>query len=332
MRPGVDVETDLMRFLLLLCAFAASVQAQEPAAQDPAHFLIETITVETSRKAAAGIIEAETLLEEGETYTEDDLRQAVSRVHRLPFVLDASFSLRKGSERGAYELVIQAHAARWFFFDRSVHFARFDELYTLGDFGDDDTFSGSHSGLIGGRLFVGRYGVLYGTAGFQRDLASDADGYQIGYTHYDLFGRGVVADLSIATHGCCSTQVLPFGIDPHLSSWDWSDGDQASLNVAVPLSRNRSLHLGWTERHGGASDHREVLAPFSSDQEDFIFDGDQDSRQLKSHLGPRHQRRSHPSEPRHDPLGRPGVRCLPDPQRARGPVRPGPGRLPGAGG
>ena len=284
MRPGVDVETDVTRFLrfLLLCSFAASVQAQEPAALEPASFLIETITVETSRPKAAGIIESETLLKEGGTYTEDDLRRAVARVHRLPFVLDANFSLRKGSERGAYELVIQANTARWFFFDRTVHFASFDQLYTLGEFGDSNTTSWSHSGLVGGRLFPGRSGVLYGSLGFQNDLASDASGYQLGYTQYNLLGRGIVADLSFARHDCCSTAVLPFGIDPQLTSWDWFDDEQASLGLAVPLAPHRSVQLGWTERRGQANSRRQVLLPFPDQVEDAVFDGDQSSRHLEA--------------------------------------------------
>lgn len=285
MRPGVDVErTDVMRFFrfLLLCAFAASARAEEPPVPEPARFLIETITVETPRKNAAGIIESETLLKEGGTYTEDDLRRAVARVHRLPFVLDASFSLRKGSERGSYELVIQAQTARWFFFDRSVHLVSFDQLYALGDIGDDDTFSTAHSGLVGGRVFVGRSGVAYASWGFQNDLGSDATGIQAGYTHYDLFDRGVVADVSVARHDCCSTEVLPFGIDPELSSWDWSTDDQLAVKVAVPLALHRSLQVGWTERRGTASSRRRVLEPVWNTVYDDVIEGEQDSRNLEA--------------------------------------------------
>ncbi|MEA2560047.1 MAG: outer membrane protein insertion porin family [Acidobacteriota bacterium] len=268
---------------MLLCSLTASADfPDEPVAVEPASFRIETITVETSRKASAGIIESETLLEEGGTYSEDDLRRAVARVHRLPFVLDATFSLRKGSERGAYELVIQANTARWFFFDRGIHIARFNQLYTLGEFGDDDTLSGSHSGLIGGRLFTGRSGVLYGSWGFQNDLASDASGAQIGYTQYNLLGRGIIADLSYARHGCCSTDVLPFGIDPRLSSWDWFDDEQASLKLAIPLAPHRSLQLGWTERSGQADDRRQVIEPVVGSVIDDVLGGEQDSRHLEA--------------------------------------------------
>jgi hypothetical protein len=272
----------MLLWSLTVSAAIPTAIPEEPLAAEPASFRIETITVETSRKASAGIIESETLLQEGGTYSEDDLRRAVARVHRLPFVLDATFSLRKGSERGAYELVIQANTARWFFFDRGIHIARFDQLYTLGEFGDNDTLSGSHSGLIGGRIFTGRSGVLYGSLGFQRDLASDADGTTIGYTQYNLLGRGIVADLSYARHDCCSTDVLPFGIDPQLSSWDWEDDEQASLKLAIPLAPHRSLQLGWTERSGRADDHRQVLEPIFGSVNDDVLGGEQDSRHLQA--------------------------------------------------
>ncbi|HVG06533.1 MAG TPA: hypothetical protein VNM67_02435 [Thermoanaerobaculia bacterium] len=282
MRP-VRFPSMLAGALMLLWALAVSADfPEEPVAVEPASFRIETITVETPRKASAGIIESETLLREGGTYSEDDLRRAVARVHRLPFVLDATFSLRKGSERGAYELVIQANTARWFFFDRSIHFAQFDQIYTLAEFGDGNESAWSHSGLIGGRMFTGRSGVVYGSLGFQNDLASSANGYQIGYTQYNLFGRGIVADFSYARHDCCSTDVLPFGIDPQLSSWDWEDDEQASLKLAVPLAPHRSLQLGWTERSGRADDHRQVLEPFWGTVHDDVFDGIQDSRHLEA--------------------------------------------------
>jgi hypothetical protein len=197
-------------------------------------------------------------------------------------VLDANFSLRKGSERGTYELVIQANTARWFFFDRSLHFAQFDQIYTLGDLSDGNESAWSQSGLIGGRMFTGRSGVLYLSLGSQRDLASDATGTQVGYTHYNLFGRGIVADLSYARHDCCSTDVLPFGIDPQLSSWDWEDDEQASLKLAIPLAPHRSLQLGWTERSGRADDHMQVLEPVWGTVHDDVLDGIQDSRHLEA--------------------------------------------------
>lgn len=268
--------------LMHACAFAAGAQ-EEPPAEVPAEvarFLIETITVETDRTASAGIIESETLLNEGETYTEDDLRQAVARVHRLPFVLGADFSLRKGTERGAYELVIQTYTARWFFYDRRVHIARFDEAYALGGYANRDGYATGHSAAIGGRLFVGRSGVLYGAFGLHEDIVSDGNdsGAHLGYTQYDLFGRGIVASLTYG--GCCDNEVLPFGIDPNLTSWQWHEGRQYGLNVAVPLSANRSVQVGWTESRGTAWNRRSILDPYGDEIFVDVQDGDQSSRHL----------------------------------------------------
>jgi hypothetical protein len=270
--------------VLLLLVGPASAQPPAPAPlEDTAHFLIETITVETDREASAHIVKAETLLKEGETYTEDDLRQAIARVHRLPFVLDATFSLRKGSERGTYELVVEAHTARWFFFDRGLQYTSFDRAYALeGNFLSSSHYAVSQTGLVGGRLFVGRSGVLYTSLGFHQDLVSDGLGIELGYTRYDLFGLGIVADASYSTNHCCTTEVLPFGISPNLQVWDWKRDEQATLSLAAPLSRNRSLQFVWTERWGDAGDHRALLFEDSPSFffPELILGGDQRSRQM----------------------------------------------------
>lgn len=269
-------------FFAVLLTLVSPGSAQQTPPDDTARFLIQTITVETDREASAGIIKAETLLKEGETYTEDDLRQAIARIHRLPFVLDASFSLRKGSERGTYELVVEAHTARWFFFDRGLQYTSFGKAYALeGNFLSSSHYAVSQTGLIGGRLFTGRSGVLYGSVGFHQDLVSDGLGIELGYTQYDLFGLGIVADGSYSTNHCCTTEVLPFGISPNLQVWDWKRDERAALSLAVPLSRNRSLQFAWTERWGEAGNHRALLFEDSS----FFFGeqilgGDQRSRQM----------------------------------------------------
>lgn len=267
---------------LLACAHPAAAQEEPPAETvEAARFLIETITVETDREASAGIIESETLLEEGETYTEDDLRQAVARVHRLPFVLGADFSLRKGSERGAYELVIRAYTARWFFYDRRVRISRFDEAFALGGaYSNREGYATSQTGVIGGRLFVGRSGMLYGSLGFHEDLVSDDSGIHLGYTQYDLFGRGIVASLTYGV--CCDSEVLPFGIDPNLTTWQWNDSEQYGLSLSIPLSANRSIQAGWTETRGTASNRRSVLDPFGSLSNFGVAEGDQSSRRLEA--------------------------------------------------
>jgi hypothetical protein len=190
----------LLGAILLLTALAAGAQ------EEPPRFLLEKITVEGVREAAVRIVKAETLLRAGESYSEAELGQAVARVHRLPFVLDADFSLHKGSTRGAYELLIQVAEARRFFFEHTVGIYVFDEPLNLDDiFVRGDRTSIVLPGLIGYRQFIGRSGMVFAA------LDSE-EGAQVGFTRYNLFGKGVVA--SVGYSGlfqslCCASEVVP---------------------------------------------------------------------------------------------------------------------------
>lgn len=244
-------------FGALLLLAAASVRAEEPPAE-PQQLLIEKISVEGARPAAARIIKAETLLREGRAYTEDELRQAVYRINRLPFVLGATFALRKGSERGAYELVIQAEPARWFFFDHSIRPYFFNQPTDIDGFiGNGESFILSLPGLIGARLFTGRSGVLFASLDTE-------EGVHAGYTHYNLFGRGVVAGASYSTNAlCCAREAVPYGLDPGFTTWGWDDSDKVSLFAAVPLRTSQSLQMGWSRTSGDGSTRQEILQDFS---------------------------------------------------------------------
>jgi len=264
------LRTRTLRAVALLLLAALPVRAQEAAPQEPARFLIETITVEGTKAAAANIIQAETLLERGKTYTEDQLRQAVYRVHRLPFVLDASFALRKGSRRGAYKLVIDVQTARWFFFDDWIRAFRFNQPLDLEDsFRTDESMKSSLDlgGLVGARLFVGRSSVLFAA------LDSE-EGAQIGFTRYDLFHRGILASAGYSRDACCVREVLPLTLDPDFASWSFSTSEKLSLGLSVPLGGPQSLQFSASERTGDRGIRREVLpAPGSALGNDRFFDG-----------------------------------------------------------
>jgi hypothetical protein len=249
----VRTRTLLGTAMLLLAAIPAG--AQEEALQEPARFLIETITVAGPKAAAANIVRAETLLEAGKTYSEDQLRQAVYRVHRLPFVLDATFALRKGSTRGAYELVIDVQTARWFFFDHWLRTYRFAEPLDLEDaFRTDRTMRSSFDlgGLAGARLFVGRSGVLFAA------LDSE-EGAQIGFTRYDLFHRGILASAGYSRDVCCVREVLPLALDPTFSFWSFDRSHKASLGLAIPLGGPQSVQISLSERRGDVAGRGSIL-------------------------------------------------------------------------
>lgn len=244
----------------VLLLLAASAGADEERLE-PARFLIETITVEGPRQAAANIVRAETLLQEGRSYTEGELRQAVNRVQRLPFVLYATFALRKGSERGAYELAIEVQTARWFFFDQWNRGFYLQEPLGVnpvapGLFGERSSYQDFETGLgglLGARLFVGRSGVVFAALNLEQ-------GAQIGFTQYDLFHRGILISASFSQGG--PTEVLPLALDPTFAAWDFWDSTRLSLGTSIPLGGRQSVQVSLSERQGEASSRNSVLTPF----------------------------------------------------------------------
>jgi hypothetical protein len=175
-------------------AAMAAMPAATAGAEPVPSFLLEKITVTGNRRpASARIVVAESLLKEGQSYTEDDLRIAIRRIKRLPFIIEASFALRKGSERGRYELVVTVEETRPIFADIEKQQdvgGRFPIVSDLPfsqpnvDFGGDS--------LLGFREFVGSTGLAFATVGNAHSLS------QLGYTRYDLFGDGSFASVALA--------------------------------------------------------------------------------------------------------------------------------------
>jgi hypothetical protein len=250
--------------LLLLAALPALAQEEAPLSE-PARFLIETITVEGPKEAAANIVRAETLLRPGESYSEEQLRQAVYRIHHLPFVLDASFALRKGSRRGAYELVISVQPARWFFFDHQIRAFEFGEPLNLEEsLGNDSAVNAD--GLVGARLFVGRSGVAF--------VSLDSDeGVQLGFTQYDLLHRGIIASAGYSRNLCCLTEVLPLALDPSFASWEFDNSSKVSLGLSIPLAEAQSFQVSVSERTGNAQTRRNILLSSSRPEPTFFIGG-----------------------------------------------------------
>jgi len=151
-------------------------------ASTPPSFPIETIVVEGARYTGRDILLASARLREGQTYTEQELRQAIGHIKHLAFVRDAQFSLRRGSARGLYALVIRIEENSLFFFEGAFEWSGYP---SLGDFNRSDSYS---AGL---RTFLGRGGMLYG---FVVPL-NDLNRYHLGFSHFNLFGQGIYLDL-----------------------------------------------------------------------------------------------------------------------------------------
>jgi outer membrane protein assembly factor BamA len=191
--------------LSLILAAPIAVTADEP------RFLITRITVDGVRYASEDIVVAESRLRGGRSYSEAELRDAVARVERLPFILRAEFRLTKAPERGRYILVITAVEPKLLFFSAQSRAIVFDQLIPVpnppgGPPGPPTEFRRQRAihrtdvMTAGGRWFVGRKGVAHiastRSALDDEDRYSHADRFSAGYTHYDLFGtRASVAYL-----------------------------------------------------------------------------------------------------------------------------------------
>ncbi len=207
-------------------------QDRRPAAEAP-RFYVERVAVEGTRHASSEVILSESWLEEGIAYTETELIQAMDRVQRLPFVLDAGFSLGKGSERGRYSLLIMVEEVERFFFGSDLGYTTFgDSLESASAQGDELTDSLS----VGMRVFAGQ-GVFFAAAGNGEDL-------QAGYERYRLFGRPLLLRLAYAREGCCTADLQELGLDPGAAVWRLADeADRFEVTIGVPIAANHSLRV-----------------------------------------------------------------------------------------
>ncbi len=202
----------------------------------PVSFVIEKITVEGVRGGSTKIVVSETLLNPGSAYTEAQLREALQRVERLPFVVEAEFSLRRGSERGRYELVITVAQTWPVFFGGTLDLTRRGSAYELSE-----GFWEGGAVIEGGvRAFLGGQSEVTGTLQLVSPLTewygAEQDSnfaFDLAYRHHDLFGRHLVGTLFLR-------EPVSLG----------SPDREAGASLAVPLSRvsalNLDLDVGWT--------------------------------------------------------------------------------------
>jgi hypothetical protein len=236
------------RFRLLLLVLFALLAAAPAAAQEAPRFLIEKITVAGNRRpASARIVVSESLLKEGQTYGEDELRTAIHRIKRLPFVIDADFALKKGSERGRYELVVTVEETRPLFADIEVQgdLAERPVIPNLPQ--ASRRFDFSNNAALGVREFLGSEGLVFASIGSSNGLV------QVGYTRYDLFGRGSFASFALA-------------YDPENRAFT------PSLSAGVPLTVNQSLRAtaSWLKSSFRSGGVREELTQRSG-QLDWLY-------------------------------------------------------------
>jgi hypothetical protein len=220
-------------FVILIVAIAIPTVAQDaPPDAATAAFFIERIEVRNARRVSADVVIAESRLREGQQYTEQQLRDASTRLSRLPFLLSVDFALEKGSERGRHVLVLNIVETKPFFYLLDLRPIFSDDGYPdnahvdySGHLGAGDT-----SGVLGFRWFVGRRGAFHAGVTSQddnRNYTPDYTAITAGYTQYDILGTRAFATLNLKRpiEGYGKGAVVP------------------ELVVGLPLSPNQTLTL-----------------------------------------------------------------------------------------
>jgi len=186
----------------MLTAFALTSIALLAFAQEktPDRVLIERIEVRNAHHVSTRVIIDETTLREGKEYSEEDVRVAVARVNRLPFVVSADFALEKGTQEPGRVLIINVTEMRRLSFLVDARGLLGDTIRRTLDYDFDRP--GESNDAASARWFAGDRGMLHFNMAVRRGRQSFTARYtawEIGYTRYDLFGTGAFATVNIRT-------------------------------------------------------------------------------------------------------------------------------------
>jgi hypothetical protein len=226
---------------LLVAAFAAPL-----AAGDVPSFLIESFQVTGGSRAADRIVIAESRLVAGQTYDETQLRDAMARIQRLPFIVSTNFRLAKGTAPGTYVLVIAIRRMSALFIDAeqtstwSPTFAGFEAA--PGGFRTVEVVRrfDDRRLVAGFRTFAGANNVIAGTA---ERVSYRNDRYTLTFSSYDLFGtRASITALA----SYLSDPGANRSGDPSARN-DWHHRDDLTWEVVgvIPVTGADSLRVSW---------------------------------------------------------------------------------------
>jgi hypothetical protein len=215
----------------LLVAVMMGLLASAAAAQEP-RFFIQSIAVDGLRYASETVVVTESHLRVGNEYSESDLRDAIARITRLPFVFDASFALEKGSVRDTYVLRILLRENKPLFGSIDWSHSRISGLED-----EEGTRLTERHVVVGGRWFVGGNGLIHGTVEPSREQ------FSLGYVRYRLLGTGASVAATVGYEQRDAPQA-----NAQAERFTRTDDLTFNVTLAAPLGGNHSVRMSWDRK------------------------------------------------------------------------------------
>jgi hypothetical protein len=220
---------------------------------------IQRIEVRGAQRVPARIVVDETLLREGRDYSADDVRNAVARVRRLPFIADAGYTLDNG-----VLVITVTEVRRISFLVDARGISLNDENYlTSTDYDFPDPTAEWTNAAAGARWLTRGGGVAHFGLTVLRNrhaFGINYSAYELGYTQYDLFGSRVFATVNVrspadsleektftpaATIGVPLTSTQTVTLD-YLDTLFRRETVHIAGNTLRRLQAERILTLAWT--------------------------------------------------------------------------------------
>lgn len=199
----------MRKLILLWFLLALPIAAQQTRCR------LERVIVEGSR-VSDDIVRAESRLVEEREYTEDDFRQALYRIRRLPFVTDAAYRIEPGMNTGSSVLVIRILDEMPVFYDAGA-------FLNASEHADTNT---DYAAAIGGRVLLDDLGVV--ETRVQTFDVNDGGSITLAYRGYGFGDRGFFVMASLEQRFGAETRTY----DP-----------VPALRVGMPLTQQQTLTL-----------------------------------------------------------------------------------------
>lgn len=185
----------IRRILVAVCLMTCALYAR---AEE--RFTIERIEIRNALRIDAGLLAAETLLREGSEVSEEDVRAAVRRLMRLPFVFTAGYALEPGSAdtRRVVVISVRVNDRYWFLLDG--RFGQVNQPVDMLDYEFPDPTADWKHAAVGVRWLFGDGGLAHFGMTVLRNrhpFRKNYSAWELGYTRHQIFGMPAFATVIV---------------------------------------------------------------------------------------------------------------------------------------